>query len=351
MQTLARQLQDAGSLGGSFFFKRGHVTRGNGRSLFSTIAYQLALNVEWLRTPISQAVEQNPSILARSIRTQMQKLISEPSSALKPRGPVLILIDGLDECEGHDFQRAILRVIASNHTFPLRFIVASRLEPHIREVFDSSSFGHYQPFDVEQSFDDVRKYLRDEFARIHRKHDTMRKVPRPWPSDNVLEKLVEKSSGHFIYASTIIKFIDDKNYRPTERLAVVQDANSPESKSAFDTLDRLYITILRSSPRQAPLIPILCAVIHFELAAGDIDRLFGRTDGETRLILRGLHSVLIVPRDDEDAISSHHASFVDFLKHPDRSGNFCVGTLNHQISLARSVLRFCAGPLQYTNCR
>ncbi|KAJ7789683.1 hypothetical protein B0H14DRAFT_2397247, partial [Mycena olivaceomarginata] len=50
MQTLARQLRDARRLGASFFFKRGHVTRGNGQAIFSTIAYQLALNIPWLRT-------------------------------------------------------------------------------------------------------------------------------------------------------------------------------------------------------------------------------------------------------------------------------------------------------------
>ncbi|KAJ6491008.1 hypothetical protein C8R45DRAFT_787670, partial [Mycena sanguinolenta] len=45
MQTLARQLQNAGRLGGCFFFKRGDATRGNGKTLFATIAYQLALSV------------------------------------------------------------------------------------------------------------------------------------------------------------------------------------------------------------------------------------------------------------------------------------------------------------------
>ncbi|KAJ6456892.1 hypothetical protein C8R45DRAFT_781367, partial [Mycena sanguinolenta] len=62
MQTLARQLQDAGRLDGSFFFKRGHATRGNGQALFTTIAYQLGLNVSWLRTQIFGTVENNPSI-------------------------------------------------------------------------------------------------------------------------------------------------------------------------------------------------------------------------------------------------------------------------------------------------
>jgi hypothetical protein len=57
----------------------------------------------------------------------------------------------------------------SNKRIPLRFIVASRPESHTREVFDSAAyFGYYHSFNVEQLFDDVRTYLRDESSRIHR---------------------------------------------------------------------------------------------------------------------------------------------------------------------------------------
>ncbi|KAJ6465419.1 hypothetical protein C8R45DRAFT_877478, partial [Mycena sanguinolenta] len=208
MRTFSTQLHKDGRLGGCFFFKRAHATRGNAKTLFATIAYQLALNVELLRTPISQVVEKNPSILARSMGTQMQELISEPCSALEYRHPVVILIDGLDECDGNEFQGEVLRAIrnqSSSHSIFLRFIIASRPEPHIRQVFDSSS-SHYRSFNIEQSFDDVRKYLRDEFSRIHHDHSTMQNIPSPWPARNVLEALVDKSSGYFVYASTIIKF-------------------------------------------------------------------------------------------------------------------------------------------------
>ncbi|KAJ6465434.1 hypothetical protein C8R45DRAFT_877492, partial [Mycena sanguinolenta] len=208
MRTLSTQLYEDERLGGCFFFKRGHPTRGSAKTLFATITYQLALNVELLRTPISQVVEKNPSILARSIRTQMQELISEPCSALEYRHPTVILIDGLDECDGHAFQVEVLHAIrnpSSHHPIFLRFLVASRPEPHIRQVFDSSS-SHYRPFNVEQPFDDVRKYLHDEFSRIHRDHSTMQNISPPWPARDVLEELVRKSSGYFIYASTIIKF-------------------------------------------------------------------------------------------------------------------------------------------------
>ncbi|KAJ6456843.1 hypothetical protein C8R45DRAFT_943333, partial [Mycena sanguinolenta] len=126
--------------------------------------------------------------------------------------------------------------------------------------------------------------------------------------------------------------VDDKNYRPTERLAVVQDPNGSSSESAFDALDQLYITILSSAPRQSQLIPVLCAIIHLSLAASQIDQLFGLTEGETRLLLRGLHSVLNVPS-KETVIFAHHAFFGDFIRNPDRSGSFCVH----------------AGPFQRTN--
>ncbi|KAF7325368.1 NACHT domain-containing protein [Mycena sanguinolenta] len=351
MRTLATQLHDRGSLGACFFFKRGHATRGNARSLFTTIAYQLALNVEWLRAPISQVMERNPSMVARSIVLQMQELIYEPCRSHEHQDPVVILIDGLDECDGHGVQGEVLRAIqhpSSNHPIFLRFIIASRPEPHIRQVLQSSS-SHCRSFNVEQSFEDVRKYLRNEFSRIHRDHLTMQNVLSPWPAYHMLEKLVQKSSGYFIYASTIINFIGDEDYHPPQRLAMVQDASNTGSTSPFEVLDQLYLTILGSARRQSELIQIICAIVNFRLVPRSIDQLFGLAQGETRLILRGLHSVLNIPRDAEHEIRSHHASFLDFLNNPGRSGNFCVATFNCRIGLARTLLRFYAGPFQRAN--
>ncbi|KAJ6470378.1 hypothetical protein C8R45DRAFT_875193 [Mycena sanguinolenta] len=408
MQALAKQLSETGVLGGSFFFKRGHATRGNGMTLFATIAYQLALAVPSLRSPISQVVEKDQSLIRRNIETQMTKLISEPCS-YQSCHHVTILIDGLDECEDHGVQREILRVIQitrSKFLTPLRFIVASRPEPHIREMFNSPIYvGHYRSYNVEQSFEDVRKYLREEFSRIHREHYTMTRVQLPWPSLDIREQLVRNSSGHFIYAATIIKFIDDKSYRPDRRLEIVLDGGQG-SELAFGGLDQLYIAILKSAPRRAELIPILCAITNFDLSVGEIDQLFDLADGEAELLLRGLHSVLHIPskyptrgsqseqfsldsetiqnrtsiidgespflwrrnhrikyrtqnrfrtetRIDAESsaptsltISTHHASFLDFLDNQNRSHNFYVGSLDHRMNLARCFLRFCARSYQ-----
>ncbi|KAF7355803.1 NACHT domain-containing protein [Mycena venus] len=355
MQTLARELQKAGTLGGSFFFKRGHATRGNGKTLFATIAYQLALGVPWLKAPISNIVEDDPSIIVRSIEVQLQKLIFQPcclDNVGETRDPIAILIDGLDECEGKDVQEEILRSIrnsVADFSLPLHFIIASRPEPHICEMFESPFYaGLYRAFNVDQSFDDVKKYLRDEFARIRREHHrTMANISPPWPSPQILDHLVWKSSGHFIYASTIIKFVDDKNYRPTDRLATVEDQDVAQSCSVFDPLDQLYMTILYSAPLQDQLVPILCAITNFQLHPDAVDELCGLAPGDTRLLLRGLHSVLGVPEGSDDTISIHHASFRDFLRNERRSQQFYVDSLDHRMNLARAFLKLCSGRYGY----
>ncbi|KAF9077705.1 hypothetical protein BDP27DRAFT_1413400 [Rhodocollybia butyracea] len=217
-------------------------------------------------------------------------------------------------------------------------------------MFESSVYdGVYRPFNVEQSFDDVQTYFLDEFARIHHEHrQTMSAVPLPWPLPDVLHKLVQKSSGYFIYASTVIKFIDDRNYRPTERLAIVMKVQT-ESDSAFEALDQLYISILSTAliAKQPQLIPMLCALSNFDLPPYFLDRLLGVENGESRLFLRGLHSVFEVPPEEQEKeslgpISAHHASFYDFLHDPKRSQNFYVGGLPDRMDLARSILRLYA---------
>jgi hypothetical protein len=62
----------------------------------------------------------------------------------------------------------------------------------------------------------------------------------PWRISHQVEDLVQLSAGRSIYASTIITFIDDDNYIPTDRLVAVQDSNGTTSDSRFDPLEQIY---------------------------------------------------------------------------------------------------------------
>ncbi|KAJ7689258.1 hypothetical protein B0H14DRAFT_2205520, partial [Mycena olivaceomarginata] len=138
-QSLCQKLEAEGCLGGAFFFKRGHPSRGNGNKLFPTLAYQLSRCRPEFKHAICQAVEDDPSITACSISIQLQQLIVEPCHGRDLCGHTLtVIIDGLDECDGQHIQQEILLSIGSvmhNSSLPLRFLITSRPEPHIREVF------------------------------------------------------------------------------------------------------------------------------------------------------------------------------------------------------------------------
>ncbi|KAJ7718611.1 hypothetical protein B0H14DRAFT_2481722 [Mycena olivaceomarginata] len=346
MQTLCERLQDAGRLCGSFFFKRGDQTRGNAKVLFATLAYQLAICRHELKSLVSRNVETDPSILGRDMDVQLHTLIIEPCKWVQNDSPPILLIDGLDECEGHHIQQEIIRLIqstANGHFVGLRILVASRPEPHIKETFEADSFqGVTEVTNIQQSFEDIRTYLRDELSRIHREHFTMKNIPTPWPSPQILDILVYRSSGYFIYASTAIRFINDKYFWPCKQLDIILRNLPLDSESPFVALDQLYIQILRGVPTRhiRVLGDILSVVVQFPsyLEAQDMDELLGLEPGNVELILRPLHSVLEILEDGR-RIGAHHASFLDFLKDETRSSSFYVGSAEHKAKLGRSILK------------
>ncbi|KAF7333434.1 putative nwd2 protein [Mycena venus] len=314
MQTLCQRLQEDCRLGGSFFFKRGHTTRGNAKLLFITLAYQLALHNPHLKGPISKSAVDDPSVMGRDMHVQLQKLIIQPCQFLGNAAPVILLIDGLDEPE-----------------------------PHIREKLAESFFdGPYDSVNVEQSFEDIHLYFREEFARIHREHSaTMGGIPVPWPSSDVVDILVKKSSGYFIYASTVIKFIDDKRFRPTVQLKIVHTLATNNSILPFKALDDLYMQILSRVPAQyrSTLCDILCVIANFNLELRYIEPLLDLESGDVRLTLHDLHSVLNIGSEDK-AIAIHHASFLDFLNDRQRSSIFYIGPDSpHHMNIACAVTK------------
>ncbi|KAJ6529472.1 hypothetical protein DFH09DRAFT_934768, partial [Mycena vulgaris] len=161
-QSLCQRLEEEGRLGASFFFKRGHPSRGHAKGLVATIAYQLALHLPDFNRHLSQSVERDPSLIDKSISIQLQRLILEPCRQITSARALVVVIDGLDECDDYNIQEEILCSIGraiNGHQLPFRFLLASRPEPHIREVFTGVLNRIHCPVNIEESFDDVRRYL------------------------------------------------------------------------------------------------------------------------------------------------------------------------------------------------
>ncbi|KAJ7719101.1 hypothetical protein DFH07DRAFT_761256 [Mycena maculata] len=156
-QSFCQQLALEGRLGGGFFFKRGDLSRGNAKKLSPTIAYQLAL-LPQLKEIISGIVEEDPAICTPGVKADGGAMprIFFGTHCHHYRWP--------PRMSRSDIQQEILRSIGhATHELPqtpLQFFVASRPEPHVLEVLcDPRLHELYFTVNIEQSFDDVRKYL------------------------------------------------------------------------------------------------------------------------------------------------------------------------------------------------
>jgi hypothetical protein len=339
-----------GKVVATFFFGRGQGKRELAQYLFSTLAYQLALNVPALRHCIEQIMRDTPNLPSLSIDVQVQHLFINAFSKLEdpPRVPWTILIDGLDECNNQDDQRSILGLIAEMITFhglPLRFLIASRPELQIRAIFDGPTLrgltSRATIVDDFNSRQDIEKFLRDSFDDIYQRKSQLigNLQGATWPSDNVIEYLISQSSGQFIYATTVIKFIDEPYSRPGKQLNIVLSPNT-STKNIFSDLDSLYMQILSTHPDYKKLTLVLGFILAMKRPTAEvIEDLLDFERGEVALTLQGLHSVLsgVPPEDGPAGIQISHASFIDFLVDTHRAGRYFIDKAEYDVQVVTAV--------------
>ncbi|KAF8162737.1 hypothetical protein B0H34DRAFT_292711 [Crassisporium funariophilum] len=352
-----------GCWGASFFFSKGKLGRDQGHYLFTTIAYQLALNIPGLRDHINHVLAIDPTLHTKPMHIQLQRLIIDTFAQLKsqPQRTQVVVIDGLDECQGHEMQQGILSLISQalvSNKVPLRFLIASRPEAHIRESFDQDTlYTITRRVVLDESFNpsrDIKLFLQHGFADIcARNSRLMSHVEKPWPREGIIDLLVQKSSGQFIYAATVLKFVGTEFFRPTKQLAIVLEPNSLQS-TAFSDLDHLYTQILSVHPDPGSLVHLLgiIAALRYPQPPEVIEDIFNMEEGEVSLVLRGLHSLLSFPDDPEghykrkDHRRNHsgirvlHASFYDYLVDETRSGPFHVDLMAAHSKLALAGFPF-----------
>ena len=320
-QTICESSAECNQLLASFFFVRGSPDRGAIRNFIPTLAFQVAMSRTDLRQSIGNAIEADPGILHRSTSTQLLKLIIEPLRSCTPpqSASFLIVVDGLDECEGKDHQSQILHHISeltTKYHLPVRFIIMSRPEPHIKHFFDvsigrDSSFG-LSIYGHGTEHGDVYKFLRSKFDEIsvsERHASTLALIPKPWPSDGIVQRLTWKSDGYFIYASTLLKYIDDEFSPCTKRPQEVLQAAGPAS-TVFAELDKLYTQILSTCPNIQLLSRALgCLIVlptyRLDQSPQTVERVLKLWPGEGMTILRGLHAVLNF---EPETVTPIHAS-------------------------------------------
>jgi hypothetical protein len=152
-----------------------------------------------------------------------------------------------------------------------------------------------------------------------------------WPSSSDIAILCKKAAGFFIYASTVIKFVQSKYDPPTERLALITSLPESTVEEGKYGVDQLYIKVLEQAFYDVHANNIqlysrfrsvvgMVSLIFNPLSVNGVSDLLKNPHSLSGIpsILRSLHSVLLLPENKEDPIHIFHKSFPDFLVDPER---------------------------------
>jgi hypothetical protein len=372
-QSFAERLFADGILGASFFFSRDFADRSDIKLVFPTIAFQLAYQLPKFRDALVDIIKAHLDVGHLSLADQVVQLLVNPLKSLAANPEtipafIIIVLDALDECKDPEPESTILSLLSKYvEEIPfLRFFVTSRPEYAIRSVFNRPLKYRTKEL-ILQDIDriivdrDIRMYLTTHLSVLANRRDM--NVDVPWPSSEDMDVMVRKCSGLFIYASTIVIFIESLHYDPRDRLKLVTSVTDSDSGEGGSIIDPLYTQVLvdgfakvQSDQKYFDQLKLVISAVI--LAINPLTRpalatLLDLTPLTVTSFLHPLYSVLQVPSDDTYAIQRLHKSFPDFLTDPNRckDPNFHINAPIYHGNIAFLCLQLMKKSLKKNICR
>jgi len=358
-RTIALELAEKKRLAASFFFTRGKKDVSHSRMFFTTIAAQLANSLPVLRTSISDAIDNNTQIFQKGPREQWNQLILNPlKNAPTQSIQLVVVIDALDECDSMEDIQLILQLLEEAkdlETVRIKIFVTSRPEIPIFDGFRQLSGEAYQDFilhniPLDTVNGDISTFFLRKLSPLKVKHG----LGTPWPDEGIIEQLVERAAGLFIYAATTLRFIQDGIDGPEEQLSLILSATK-SSRSATEHLDGIYTTLLQHSvlgkrgyqeceqlaERFRQVVGSIVVMFN-TMPARNLAELLQIPFKMVSRTLDSLRSVLNVPENESHHVRLFHLSFRDFLQDSQRcrDSRFQIDEKETHTSLFRKCMLY-----------
>ena len=331
-QTFAEMCFADGKLGASFFCSQDFEDRSNLRSIFPSLAFQLAH--QHFRQELLPVLTRSPDVGQEALCSQMEKLIVGPFQATQIK--TLVVIDALGECRDEEPASALLSILSRymDNIPSVKFFITGRPEPRIRSGFRLESLHPHTDIlklhEVEPSLvdSDIRLFLKAQFLEITKNRSDC-SFEEDWPSPQNLDILCKKAAGFFIYASTVAKFIASYHHPPDEALDLIVSLPQDTFHEGKLGIDLLYTQVLSQAFPNVGIHnfnlyscfkSVVGAVVHIfhPLSINTLSDLLGNCGSPSKISssLQTLHSVFLVPESTEDPVRIFHKSFPDFLTDP-----------------------------------
>jgi WD40 repeat protein len=298
----------------------GNTERTDTRRTLFSLAYQLGtqLPVYWNRlnaSPLDMTiVETNvPAIFDRlfvSLLTDAVPLTDKPH---------VLLIDGLDEATSNGKNELAFIIGHEFSRMPswIRAIVTSR--PHEKNI--NFLFQALDPWKVDagrkENISDIREYLGREL-RWFTGHGA--------PSEAIVQQIVRKSEGLFLYVSWVRQALEDGHISLKEVEKFPQGLGGIYAEFFLRYFPDLgdYDTICR------PALEAICTVRE-PIERSALASLLGRSEYEMRQLMARLGSLFPVV---DGSVRPFHDSVREWLVDPDRAGDYWINVSAQEQRLA-----------------
>jgi hypothetical protein len=352
--TFAKNIQEQGILGATFFIDRQQQERRDLCRIVQTLAYDLARHSHEQLRAVWTVLRDDPAFERLPYQEQMRLLIKNPLDIGRP-GTLVIVIDGLDECGVSDGASLLSGLVKSLANHPVKLFVTSRKEADIVRTFQSIPHVAFELQEIGVS-GDVQRYWEHSLDELCSHKD----LP-DWRSVVSIGQLVELTGSLFIYATTILEIILDTRMSPIAKLRELLEISGSGSgpSTTFDgsvgysPLEKLYSQIVAEavkdnrgnmSAQYALRLRSILEVVIFvlePLTAHALSDLLDMSQDELRAYLAPLCSVLVVPdaSKPEGVIRPLHQSFPDFVRQ--QAGLVHPNLAMHTTVAERNVLEHC----------
>jgi hypothetical protein len=350
-------LFDAQSRCAWFFFKESNQAQVGPDRLFATLSRQLAGLDDGWKACLVKILKSSMTIReSRMVPIQFQELFAGPAYQLDGVGPMLIIIDALDESGSRQEREKLIATLKRLPDLPphFRFFVTSRPETDIEHAFGSQSWIHRRQLhamDASSTVKDIGSYVShclQDIPGLKSNH------VGKWTED-----IVSRSGQLFQWAATACKYIKGDGtvgWDPEEKMADILT-------SMYPGLDGLYMKILtqqckfESDPRAYRRFQSIMGRILLVREPMPMDELEGlwydeEDRNQVRRILTPLGSLLsgVSLQDQGAPVQPLHISFLDFIRSEERSHEFHIKLDEAKERLASSVFGIMERSLRFNIC-
>src|SRR6266581_2657261 len=344
----------------SFIFVRKVQSKTEAYHLFTNLARDLADRYPLFKTTLGRVVKDDTSLrlATRDYGTLFQRLIREPLKDLHIVGPILVVIDALDEsgdATGEDGLHRFLAKHLSELPSNFRVLITSRPEDGIESAFLAAKSV-------------IIKHMNDHELGATTRDDILTFLRKRLPLDDFEqygEALARRAEGLFQWAAVACGYIQEPKPVRNRKERIEHLLTSTTDYHGQDLLNGLYKRVLEDYFTDEEARDLFRSVVGQLLAAFEplsirslttLRRHASNDGNDSNSVvetLRYLGSLLsnVTSSDDTLPIVPLHTSFRDFVTHEEKSSIFYVDLHVAHRQLAHSCLSLVLDGLQFNICK